>query len=49
VRDNVPEVAIRDDGQAEVTMTGGQVYDLLLAAADRFYHHGADDALGRGV
>jgi hypothetical protein len=37
------------DGQAEVAMTGGEIYDLLLSAVSRFYHHGADDALGRGV
>jgi hypothetical protein len=49
IRDNVPNTAIRDDGQAEVTMTGGEIYSLLLDAVDRFYHHGADDALGRGV
>jgi hypothetical protein len=49
VRDNVPNTRIREDGEAEVAMTGGEIYDLLLDAVDRFYHHGADDALGRGV
>jgi hypothetical protein len=49
VRDNVPNTRIREDGEAEVAMTGGEIYDLLLSAVSRFYHHGADDALGRGV
>jgi hypothetical protein len=49
VRDNVPDVTIREDSGEPVYMTGGEVYLLLLAAVDRFYWHGADDVSGRGV
>lgn len=49
IRDNVPDTRVREDGEAEVTLTGGEIYFLLFDVVDRFYKHGADDALGRGV
>jgi hypothetical protein len=47
VREHVPDTRIRMDGGDLVTLTGGELYDLVSQAAERFYWHGADDASGR--
>jgi hypothetical protein len=43
VNRNVPDQRIREDGRTKVTMTGGQLYSLLLQVADRSYRWGTDD------
>jgi hypothetical protein len=51
--DNVPNPAVRLDHEEEnavpVTMSSAELGALLYQVADRFYFHGVDDALGRGV
>jgi len=46
IKANVPDTAIREGGGGLVSMTGGQMYDLLFAVAERMYWHGADDVRG---
>lgn len=47
VRACVPDRRIRMDGKDAVTLTGGEIFDLLFSAADRFYHYGTDDVGAR--
>ena len=39
--------SIREDGEDQVTMTGGEIYLLLFDAMDVFYHHGVIDVRER--
>jgi hypothetical protein len=43
---NVHPVVDSESGRP-VLATGGELYDLLFAVAERFYWYGADDARGR--
>jgi hypothetical protein len=43
VKANVPDTRIRQEGAEPVTMTGGELFDLLYSAAERAYWWGADD------
>lgn len=40
---NSTDPRIREQGIEGLTLTGGEVYDLLFDVADRFYSYGTDD------
>lgn len=45
--DNSTDPRIREQGIEGMTLTGGQVYDLLFDVMDHFYWHGVDDVRER--
>jgi hypothetical protein len=45
--DNGTDPRIREQGTVEMTLPGGEVYDLLFDVMDRFYKHGTADVRER--
>lgn len=44
--DEGTNTAVREDGTNRVTLTGGQLYDLLFTVAEDMYWHGVRDVEG---